>query len=164
MGRPPKKVSLQSPSSPIVRTEEQRDEAPRERDASLGGPKLKLKVFGTIPGFKLLWVNDDNGGLEERCYEGWDFATPEETNMARKVRSDIVMDKDVANRVSRHAGTKEDGTAMKSYLMKLPEEQWKQLEAMRNEQADAWDEAILRQEVGIEKGRSYVPKGYSTTL
>jgi hypothetical protein len=164
MGRPPKKVSLQSPSAPVVRTEEQRSEAPRERDASIGGPKLKLKVFGDIPGHKLLWVNDDNAGIEEKLYENWDFVTPQEVNMARKVRSDIVIDQDVANRVSRHVGTKEDGTAMKAYLMKCTEEQWKQLEAMRSEQADKWDEAILRQEVGIEKGRSYVPKGYSTTL
>lgn len=152
-------------SDPIVRNETQREEAPRDRAASLGGHNLQLAVVNTnIPGHKLFWVNDDGGGLDRKYSQGFDFVTREEAGEDRKTRTLIVENKDLDTRVSRHAGVLRDGSPMKAYLMKCTTEQWEAIERQRYDQADRWDSAIKRQEVGIEQGRKYVPTGYETTL
>ena len=166
VGRPrkPPVTEVGTSSVPLVRNETQREELPRKRESSLGGPSLKLTVVNSnIEGYKLCWVNDDNGGLEQRYADGFDFVTPAEAGSNRAVRSLIVENKDVADRVSRHVGSRADGTAMKAYLMKCPNELWEEMEARRNAQADEWDQSINRGDrVAIEPGRSYVPEGYET--
>jgi hypothetical protein len=134
----PVQSSTRQQPQAVVRRDSQRPEAPRERAKSFGGPRLKLHVMGEIPGFHLYWENDEEGAIEQLLYEGFEFALPSEVRMA----SHIVQDADVADRVSRYVGKKEDGSPLRAYLLKCPDEVWVEREADRLLQADAWDEAI----------------------
>jgi len=129
---------MSTPTTPVARRQSDRPEAKRERPANFGGPRLKLSVIGEIPGFHLYWANDENAEVEQLLYEGFEFVTPDEVRM----QSHIVEDKDVAARVSRFVGTKADGSPLRAYLLKCPDEVWAEREAARYAQADAWDGAI----------------------
>ena len=145
-------------SEVAIRTSEQRSEAPRERTANFGGPRLKLNVIGRIEGYHLYWANDEEGAIEQLLYEGFEFALPEEVKMT----SHIVSDADITNRVSRYVGKKDDGTPLRAFLLKCKEELWQEREAYRYQEADEKDQAI-KQSVKASAGR-YVPKGVSNDL
>lgn len=125
-------------TTPVARRQSDRPEAKRERPANFGGPRLKLSVIGEIPGYHLYWENDENGAIEQLLYEGFSFVEPKEVRM----QSHIVADADVADRVSRYVGQKADGSPLRAYLMKCPDEIWAERESSRLAQADAWDTAI----------------------
>jgi len=128
--------------------------APRARRAGFGGPRLKMAVHGDIPGFHLYWANDDEGALEQLLYEGFSYVTQQEVSLS----SNIVPDQDLTARVSRYVGTKADGTPMRAYLLKCPEDVWQDRESERYAQADTWDQAIRAGKVQPDTGR-YTPKG-----
>ena len=142
-----------------VRRESQRPEAPRERVKNFGGPRLKLGVLGEIPGYHLYWENDEEGAIEQLLYEGFEFALPIEVRMV----SHIVQDADVADRVSRYVGKKADGTPLRAYLLKCPDEVWADLEADRYAQADAWDSAIREGKIQADPSM-YRPKSADIKL
>ena len=137
-----------------TRRESDRTTAARSRPRQFGGARLKLGVIGEIPGFHLFWENDDNSAIEQLLYEGFEFVTPEEV----KMQSHIVHDTDLVNRHSRYVGKREDGSPMRAYLMKLPDELWAERERDRYEQADERDAAIRAGTVQPDSGR-YTPKG-----
>jgi hypothetical protein len=117
--------------------------APRERENSFGGLSLNLYVNGEIPGYHLVWENDDNGAIETRLMQGFDFVTQDEL-YARQAK--IVPDEEISSAISRFVkGTRSDGQALRAYLLKLPDEEWAELERVRHEAADEWDRAIRRQ-------------------
>ena len=145
--------------TPAIRNTSQRKDAPRERTARLGGPRLKLSVIGDIPGYHLYWENDDEGAIETLLYEGFEFVKPAEVHM----QSHVVMDTDVTDRVSRYVGKKADGTPLRAYLLKCSDEHWREREASRYDQADEWEADIKRRVNEPEKGR-YNPKGVNNTL
>lgn len=136
------------------RNAEQRGGAERTRDANLGGPRLKMDVIGRIPGFHLYWENDQDAAIEQLLYEGFDFVEAHEVRM----QSHIVSDADIGNRVSKYVGRQADGSPLRAYLLKCPDEVWAEREANRHAQADAWDDAIRRRNVVPDEGR-YTPKG-----
>lgn len=124
---------------------EQRKEgtAQRERENSFGGLTLQLYVHGEIPGYHLVWENDDNGAIETRLMQGFDFVTQDEL-YAKQAK--IVPDEEISSAITRFVkGTRSDGQALRAYLLKIPDEMWEQLEAERYAAADAWDRAIRRQ-------------------
>lgn len=124
---------------------EQRAEgtAPRERENSFGGISLQLHVHGEIPGYHLVWENDDNGAIETRLMQGFDFVTQDEL-YAKQAK--IVPDEEISSAISRFVkGTRSDGQALRAYLLKVADEQWAELEAQRYAAADEWDRAIRKQ-------------------
>ena len=151
-------MSNQTPT-PVTRRTSDRTEAPRERARNFGGPRLKLSVIGEIPGYHLYWENDEDGAIEQLLFEGFEFADPKEVRM----QSHIVADADVANRVSRYVGRKADGSPLRAFLMKCPDEIWAEREQSRHEQADAWDAAIRAGNVQPDAAR-YRPKGFDTKI
>lgn len=154
-------------SSPVIRRESQRKdkEAPRERTKKFGGPRMKLAVAGHIPGHHLYWENDDEGAIEQLLYEGFAFARPDEVNMqsATASRNAIVGDSDITDRVSRYVGTKADGSPLRAYLLKCPDEIWAERESDRYEAADERDAAIRAGQVQNPDGM-YRPKGVETVV
>lgn len=152
-------MSTQEHKPNAVRRESERAEAPRTRPANFGGPRLKLSVIGEIPGYHLYWENDDEGAIEQLLYEGFEFVKPAEVHMT----SHIVADADLADRVSRFVGKKADGSPMRAYLLKCSDEIWKEREAARYAQADAWDESIRHGMIEPDQGR-YMPKGVQIDL
>lgn len=117
--------------------------APRERENDLGGLSLQLDVRGEIPGYKLAWVNDEDGAVEQRLEMGFDFVTQDEL-YAKQAK--IVPDEEITSVISRFVkGTRNDGQALRAYLLKCPEEQWQEIESRRYRAADKWDADIRRQ-------------------
>lgn len=135
-----------------VRAERDRKGADREREPVAGGLRLKMEVRGSIPGYHLYWENDQDGAIETLLFEGFEFVEPAEVQM----QSAFVQDADLAHRVSRYVGRKEDGSPLRAYLMKCTDEIWRERESARYAQADAWDQAIHESQHG--EGR-YRPKG-----
>jgi hypothetical protein len=124
---------------------EQRKEgtAERERENDLGGFSLQLHVDGEIPGYKLYWENDENGLIEQRLQMGFDFVTQDE--LYAKVAK-VVPDEEITSVISRFVkGTRNDGQALRAYLLKCPDELWAEIEHRRHAAADAWDRDIRRQ-------------------
>ena len=133
--------------------------APRQRDENLGGMRLKMSVNGTIDGHHMYWENDEDGAIEQLLYEGFEFVLPEEVRM----QSVIVQDADLGNRVSRYVGKKSDGSPLRAYLLKCPDDIWADREASRYRQADEWDSAIRQGKIQHGDGR-YKPKGTDINL
>lgn len=132
-----------------ARKDSDRQQAERVRPAGFGGPRLKLSVFGEIPGYHLYWENDEDGAVEQLLHEGFEFVEPSEVSM----QSHIVADKDLANRISRFVGKKADGSPLRAYLMKIPEDLWQEREAYRYAQADERDQAIRAGAIAPDSGR-----------
>lgn len=126
-----------------LREQRQEGTAPRERENTFGGLTLQLHVHGEIPGYKLVWENDDNGSIETRLMQGFDFVTQDEL-YAKQAK--IVPDEEISSAISRFVkGTRSDGQALRAYLLKIPDEKWAELEQVRYDAADQWDRAIRRQ-------------------
>lgn len=135
----------ESPVPKIARDTERADTR-RERSAGFGGPRLKLSVPQTIPGMHLFFQNDeDNGAIEQLLYEGFSFVTKAEVGLARKSET-VVADEDVTDRVSRFVGRKEDGTPLRAFLLKCPEELWAQREEWAVQEANDKEDS-LRQSI-----------------
>lgn len=135
------------------------DGATRVRPQQFGGVRMKLEVFGRIPGYHLYWANNQNGEVESLIEEGFELVSSEEVGMAER----IVQDADISNCISKYVGLDAAGNPMRAFLMKLPEEMWQEREAMRYAQADAWDNDIKAGAIqGID--RRYTPLGHETKL
>lgn len=142
-----------------ARRESERKTPARERKADMGGMRLKLSVNGKVDGYHLYWENDEDGAIETLLYAGFDFVTPAEVEM----ESAIVQDKDLGNRVSRYVGKKSDGSPLRAYLLKCPDDVWTERERDRYSQADKWDGAIKAGTIQHGDGR-YKPKGVNIEL
>lgn len=117
--------------------------AERERVSSLGGLTLQLHVDGELPGYKLIWENNDNGAIETRLMQGFDFVTQDE--LYQKTAK-VVPDEDIDSALTRFVkGTRSDGQALRAYLLKCPDDLWREIEEERHSAADKWDEDIRRQ-------------------
>lgn len=144
-----------------VRQQSQRTEAERARDDEFGGIQLQLSVAGDIPGYHLYWENDDNGAIEKLLSEGFDFVTQDEIQQRKSL---IVPDLDISSCISRFVkGRREDGTALRAYLLKCTDEIWAARESRRYRQCDEWDKSIREGTVQHGDGR-YKPKGTSIEL
>lgn len=154
-------------SSPVIRNESQRKskEAPRERAKKFGGLRLKMAVLGEIPGYHLYWENDDEGAIEQLLYEGFEFVRPGEVNMqsATMSRNAIVGDSDITDRVSRYVGSKADGSPLRAFLLKCPDDIWSERESERYAAADERDAAIRAGRVQSPDGM-YKPKGVEISV
>ncbi len=117
--------------------------AQRERENDFGGLALQLYIDGEIPGYKLSWVNDENGAIEQKLQEGFDFVTQDEL-YAKQAK--IVPDEEISSVISRFVkGTRSDGQALRAYVLKCPEDLWAEIESRRYRAADKWDADIRRQ-------------------
>lgn len=135
--------------------------AKRERAPDLGGQRLKLSVQGEIPGHHLYWENDEDGRIEQLLFDGFDFVSPGEVNRS----SDLVVDMDLANRISRYVGVQRDGsTPLRAYLMKCPQEIWDTIQGNRDASVNEKDEQIRNGRMKPQDNRQYVPKGYESHL
>jgi len=133
--------------------------AVRERAPDLGGPQLKLSVIGEVPGHHMYWENDEDGKIEQLLYEGFDFVSPDEVRRG----SDLVADMDLTNRISRYVGRHQDGSPLRAYLMKCPNEVWEQRQGRRQVQVNEWDEQIRSGRMKPQEGQ-YTPKGVTNRL
>ena len=139
--------------------EERNSNTPRERDDPMAFSGLKLNLRWSTKGWHPYWENDEAGAIEQLLYEGFQFADPAEVHMT----SAIVSDSDLGNRVSRYVGKQADGSPLRAYLMKCPDDLWARREQARYRQADEWDSAIKAGTIQHGDGR-YKPKGTDINL
>lgn len=145
----------------VARQADRREGAERERDDDLGGPKLKLSVGGTIEGHHLYWANDENAAIEDLLMEGFDFVATDEVSRG----SDLVSDLDLSNRISRYVGERSDGSALRAYLMKCPQDIWDRRKEREQRQVNSWESEIREGRMQPQKGSgNYTPKGYESRL
>ncbi len=129
--------------------------------AQTGGLTLKLQVNGNVPGYHLFWENDEDNALESRLYEGFEFVSPAEVRM----QSAVVADADLGDKVSKYVGKKADGSPLRAYLLKYPEDLWEEMQDMKQRQANEWDSAIRANTLGgLDKKERYNPKGADTVI
>lgn len=133
--------------------------AVRERTPDLGGLQLKLTVIGEVPNHHMYWENDEDGKIEQLLYEGFDFVSPDEVRRG----SDLVADMDLTNRISRYVGRHQDGSPLRAYLMKCPNELWDQRQARGQRAAQERDDQIRNGRMKPQADQ-YVPKGYDSRL
>lgn len=154
---PPSILAAQAAAS--ARRASEPEGATRVRPQQFGGVRMKLEVFGRIPGYHLYWANNQNGEIESLIEEGFTLVTSDEVSQAER----IVQDADIGNCISKYVGTDAAGEPMRAFLMKLPEDMWQEREAMRYAQADTWDSDIKSGAIqGID--RRYTPLGHETKL
>lgn len=152
---------LQSLLPPVVRRDEDRAEAPRtRRTTNLGGARMKLAVFGQVKGHHLYWCNDEDAAVEQLLAEGFSFVKPAEVNMQS---IGVVQDGDITDRLSKYVGTTANGGPLRAYLLKCPQAIWDDIQAASQDQANAWDSAILAGAVGAVDSR-YKPKGADISI
>jgi hypothetical protein len=89
------------------------------------GTTLKLQVWGRdgndkdpIPGYRLYWINDTEGGLRKAAAEasGWEFVKQEEVALNNAQLSPG--NNDLGSNVRRWVGVGEDNKPIYAYLMK----------------------------------------------
>lgn len=140
-----------------------RDTATRERANDLGGLRLQMTVQGNIPGHHLYWANDEDGYVESLLMDGFDFVTQDELYGQE---AKVVPDLDISSCVSKFVkGTRSDGQALRAYLMKIPEEMWKERENRRHVAADQRDREIYRKATDPNRADGfYKPESVNTTI
>lgn len=158
-----KDQAVSSPVASATRSENDRPQSDRTRAPVSGGPRLKLSVHGNIPGYHLFWENDQDAAIEQLLGEGFDFATAEEVNMVSRTSMKIVADADVDSRVSKYVGVKADGTPLRAYLLKCPDDIWEERSKSIMAQADHWDSAIRAGAISNVDNR-YKPAGFDIRL
>lgn len=153
------KIAAREADAAAIRKNSDRSVAPRSRRGGLGGPTLKLNVFGTIDGFHLYWENDTDSKIQQLLQEGFDFVDPKEVGMETRV----VVDGDISNKLSKFVGTKEDGTPMRAYLMKCPLDIWEDIQHDIADLTSSRDSAI-RDSAETPAADRYKPEGYTSEL
>ena len=134
--------------------------AQRERQPDLGGQQLKLSVRGEIPGYHMYWENDEDGKIEQLLFDGFDFVAPGEVQRA----SDLVVDMDLANRISRYVGRQQDGSPLRAYLLKCPNDIWEARQANTQIQVNEWDKQIRDGRMKPQDKTQYTPEGLESKL
>lgn len=117
---------------------QQRRRSPNRR-VPLGVPRTKLQV-PKLPGYQLRWINDRGNRIHLAKNAGWDFTTPEEVGPVGDAPESN--NSDVGSRISWPVGTKDDGSPMRAYLMKIKEEFYREDQAAKQKEVDKIDAAM----------------------
>jgi hypothetical protein len=120
----------------------------RNKRRPFNAPTSKLSVDKQLEGWKYRWVNDEPGRIAKAQAGDYVFAEPEE--VGREKTSD--------NRVRELAGTLKDGSAMYTYLMRIPMEYYLEDRQASQAHLDQIDNAIKGgKTTPITNG--YIPEG-----
>lgn len=138
--------TLSEPKAKQIRSEN--DRPMRKERVPFGTPRTKLSVSRQVHGHHIHWVNDITGRVEEAEQAGYEF-----------VRGSEIGSRD-DEPVKRFVGTKEDGSALYAYLMKIKQEWYDEDQKEVQRAVDTVDSAIKSGSVDRQAndGR-YVPKG-----
>lgn len=110
------------------------------------GPRLKLGVEGSIPGYHMQWINDYNGEVEDKLYNGWTYVGQDEIDLSNI--SFRGTDKDVGNRCSR-ATSIGPNIQIRCYLMKIEQEIYDEIMQEGEELARALEKPIYDGTYGL---------------
>lgn len=122
--------------------------APVRRRQPLNGRAQKLEVFGTIPGFHMYIAKDEGARISLMKQAGYELvqATELEGFGAQAYNTDP------GGHVRFVLGTKGSGEPLYGFLMKIPEQFWKEDQAALEKANLDIDDQIRRGLVGATKG------------
>lgn len=125
--------------------------ARRRAATNIGGFNKRLSAK-PMPGFSLRFVNDIEGRIENFLALGWDYVMQNEQGIEQEST-------DPGKKVSRVVGSLPSGEPMRAYLLKIPEEWYKDDQKKEQGERAKVDEAIRRGLVGVKPGdKRYAPK------
>jgi hypothetical protein len=122
----------------------------RNKRKPFGVPRTKLSVDNQDPAYHYRWVNDEPGRIAQALEGDYTFVEPQEVNRTSKD----------GNRVRELAGKLEDGSAMYTYLMKIPREYFEEDQQASQSYLDDIDAAIRGGKINAgANDKRYVPEG-----
>lgn len=135
-------VAINPALSPGERLKVEREKRTR---IPMSSPRQKLNT-PEIAGFHLHWFNDDENRLAQAMEGGYDFVDPQETmvNSFSLGGDPVGTGTDLGTRVSVVVGTKKDGSTMRAYLMKIPQEYFNEDQAAGQERVDQVHDAMSK--------------------
>lgn len=113
-------------------------ENPRKHQTSFLNSKLGVDVSKLeAAGYHCHWVNDTENRVQARLADGYQFVTREEVSLAPKIGAT-----DLSDKVSVISGTKDDGSPLTIFLMKIPKRWWMENQAETQKRPDQIDRQI----------------------
>lgn len=109
----------------------------------LGSPTQKLTIRdygGQLDGYVPRWVNDKGARISQALQGGYEPVLKDDRIAAGAAGED--RNSDMGSWVSQIVGTKEDGSPMRAYLMRIKREWYDEDQKAKQKQVDAIDEAI----------------------
>lgn len=121
----------------------------RSKRVPLGTPRSKLAVEGKDPNYAYRWVNDQGGRIQQAEQADYEFVGAGEVT----VGSGVDRNSEVGDRVSQIVGTKEDGSPMRAYLMRIKREFYEEDQVEKQKEVNAKDAAIQSGSVSGQPGQ-----------
>lgn len=131
----------------------------RTRRGAFNGTEAKMKVERSIPGYHMHWLNDYAGRIQQAVQGGYEFVTADE--VGSMVNSNITdRNNDLGEKVRMLVGHNEEGGPLYAYLMKIPDEFWREDQQKIQDRNDQIDTAIRKGKVpGASSEGFYQPDG-----
>ena len=121
----------------------------RKQRVPLGTPRSKMAVEGKDPNFTYRWVNDQGGRIQQAEQASYEFVKAGDVT----VGSGVDRNSETGDQVSQIVGTKEDGSPMRAYLMRIKREFYEEDQNAKQEEVDAKDAAIQSGSVSGQPGQ-----------
>lgn len=118
----------------------------RKKRVPIGTFRSKLAVDAKLfPDHQLRWMNDELNRLAYSIDGGYEFVRKDELQGTDVGDRDVhAGNSDLGTKVSQLVGTKEDGSPLTSYLMKIPKEFYKEDQEEKQKLIAENEEAIFR--------------------
>ena len=140
-----------------ARRSETREKFDRSRRVPMGGPDLKLEVHDKDEDYVYRWFNDKGSRIQKAKAASYEFV-----NDSGHVGSGAEdRNSDVGSGVSQIVGTKEDGSALRAHLMRIPRELYEEDQAAKQAPIDEMEDQLfnggMQENPNLGRGDSYVP-------
>ena len=144
-GKPQVSDPALSPTEKLEVAREVRSRVP------MSSPKAKLNV-PELAGFHLHWLNDDGNRIPQAIDGGYSFVNQGETivNSSDLAGQSVGEGTDLGSRISVWVGKKEDGSALRAYLMKIPNEFYREDQNMLQARVDNIHGAMHRGKQSVD--------------
>jgi len=136
---------------------ETRERFDRSRRVPMGGPDMKLEVQDTDDAYVYRWFNDKGSRVQKAQMASYEFAE----DIAHVGTGAEDRNSDVGSHISQIVGTKEDGSPLRAYLMRIPRELYEEDQAAKQAPIDELEEQLfsggMQENPNLGQGDSYVP-------
>lgn len=119
-------------------------------------PRAKLHT-PEIPGFHTHWLNDYPGRILQAMDAGYSFVDSDQAVITSNdlAGSPIGVGSDLGSRISVVVGKNEDGSPLRAYLMKIPNEYYKEDQTAAQDRVDQVHEAMRQGKQSVDGDGSH---------
>lgn len=109
----------------------------------LGVARRKLSLNAQFDGHKCRWINDSGDRVLQARQGGYEHVTKEELEAKGvAIGDESTVGSDLGSLVSKVVGTKEDGSPLRAYLMKIRKEWYEEDQDEKQKSVDEVDRAL----------------------